>query len=252
MFNPMQMTGRTVLVTGASSGLGRGCAHLLGRLGTRVVLVARSEDRLRETCAAMEGDGHVVAPFDLNDLDAIPNWMKSIAGELGPIDGLVHSAGIHRLHPLQVSTPANVDELLRINLGAAIALTRGFRQRGVRADAGGVVYISSVMGLVGNRGVSAYAASKGALISMAKSLALELADDGIRVNCVCPGHVETALTERSEEILNNQQVKAIYDMHPIGIGTPEDVANAVAFLLSDAGRWITGQAMVVDGGYTIH
>lgn len=252
MINPLDMTGRTVLVTGASSGLGRGTCLLLSQLGAKVILVARSEDGLNQTLSQMEGTGHRVAPFDVAQVEAIPEWMKSLAAETGPLSGLVHSAGIHTTHPLRVLQPSKIDEVMRINFTAAVALTKGLRQRGVKAERASVVYISSVMGLVGQRGVTAYCASKGALIAAAKPLALELADENIRVNCIAPGHVRTGLAMKSESLLSDEQIRIIEDMHPLGIGEEIDVANAVAYLLAETGRWITGQTLVVDGGYTIH
>jgi NAD(P)-dependent dehydrogenase (short-subunit alcohol dehydrogenase family) len=252
VLNPLDMTGHTVLVTGASSGLGRGISILLSQLGARVILVARSEAGLRDTQSQMLGDGHIVAPFDISNVEEIPAWMKALAGDTGPMAGLVHCAGIHFTLPLRVQKPDKLDELMRVNFSSAVALTKGFRQRGVRSETGSVVYVSSVMAFVGRQGVSAYAASKGALIALSKSLAMELASEGIRVNCVAPGHVQTEMAEKAEALLSEEQIRAIVDMHPLGLGKPEDVANSVAFLLADASRWMTGQTLVVDGGYTIH
>jgi NAD(P)-dependent dehydrogenase (short-subunit alcohol dehydrogenase family) len=252
VFNPMDMTGRSVLVTGASSGLGRGVSILLSQLGSRVILVGRNTEQLEISKTRMQGDDHVVAPFDISDVDAIPKWMKSIAADVGPISGLVHSAGVHFTHPLRILKTERVDDLMRVNFTSAIGLTKGLRQRGVRAESSSVVYISSVMAIVGRQGVSAYAASKGALVALSKSLALELADEKIRVNCVAPGHVRTEMAEKAEQLLSPEQIASIEDMHPLGLGEPEDVANTVAFLLADTGRWMTGQTLVIDGGYTVH
>lgn len=253
MFNPMDLTGRTILVTGASSGLGRSISLLLSRLGARLILVGRSEPRLEETRDRAEGDQHLVAPRDLGkDLDAIPKWMKGLATESGPLHGLVHSAGMHFMRPLRALSVSRLHELMQVNFSSAVALTKGFRQRGVRGDLGSVVYLSSVMARVGGQGVSAYAASKGALVAMAMSLALELADEGIRVNCLAPGHIASEMAARSEALMTDEQASALHEMHPLGAGRPDDVANAAAFLLADTGRWITGQTLVIDGGYTIH
>ncbi|MFT5325785.1 MAG: short-subunit dehydrogenase, partial [Planctomycetaceae bacterium] len=152
MHNPMALDGRTVLVTGASSGLGRAISILISRLGGRVVLVARSEERLAETMSLLEDGEHRVEPFDLNDLDAIPGWMKKISGDMGTLDGLVHSAGLHATLPLRVLKPSRLDELMKVNVSAAMALTKGFRQRGVRGEHGSVIYLSSVSALAGSAG----------------------------------------------------------------------------------------------------
>jgi NAD(P)-dependent dehydrogenase (short-subunit alcohol dehydrogenase family) len=252
MLNPMDLTGRTVLVTGASSGLGRAICVLVSRLGGRVVLVARNSDRLSETLSLMDAGEHRLEPFDLHDLDTIPEWMKQLCSEAGPLDGLVHSAGLHATLPVRVLKPSRLDELMKINFSAAVALTKGFRQRGVRAEQSSVVYLASVAALTGASGNAPYSASKGALVSMCRSLAMELAAEQIRVNCVAPGHVPTAMAAKVEQVLDESHIKAIEDMHPLGLGRPDDVASAVAFLLADSGRWITGTTLVVDGGYTAH
>jgi NAD(P)-dependent dehydrogenase (short-subunit alcohol dehydrogenase family) len=252
MVNPMDMTGRTVLVTGASSGIGRATAGLLSRLGARLVLVGRNAERLAETYGRLEGCGHRIEQMDLTGVDSIPKWLKTVANEIGPLDGLVHSAGVQKTRPLSVLDYATLESLMRINLGAAVALTRGFRQKGVCAQASSVVFISSVMGSVGAAGVAAYAASKGAVDAVTRALAVELAREGIRVNGVAPGHVRTEMSEGFSKLLTSEQRDSIEAMHLLGLGTPEDVACAVAFLLADTARWITGTVLVVDGGYTAH
>jgi NAD(P)-dependent dehydrogenase (short-subunit alcohol dehydrogenase family) len=249
--NPMDLTGHSILVSGASSGMGRETSILLSRLGATLVLVARRADALAETERLLEGSGHRSVPYDLTATDGIPAWMKALAAESGPLSGLVHSAGIQLTRPLRVLTQAHLDDVMRINLGAAVALVKGFRQKGVVSDKGrSVVLVASIMGLVGQPGIGAYAASKGALIALCRSLALELAPERIRLNCVCPGHVHTEMAQRLRETLTPEQFAAIEAMHPLGIGTALDVAYAVAFLLADTSRWITGTTLVVDGGYT--
>lgn len=251
--NPMELTGRRVLVTGASSGIGRETSILLSRLGATLVLVARRADALAETEGMLEGTGHRSVLYDLSGTDGIPAWMKALATEGGPLSGLVHSAGIQTTRPLRVLTQAHLDEVMRINVGAAVALTKGFRQKGVvREGRGSVVLVASIMGLVGQPGIAGYAASKGAVVALCRSLSLELAPERIRLNCVAPGYVHTEMAQRLRETLTAEQFGAIESMHPLGIGTALDVAYAIAFLLADTGRWITGTTLVVDGGYTAH
>jgi NAD(P)-dependent dehydrogenase (short-subunit alcohol dehydrogenase family) len=250
--NPLDLTGRTIIVTGASSGIGRASAVLLSELGARLILVGRNQNRLSETKTLLKGAAHLVEIFDLNHAEDIPSWLKSVAGKTGALNGIVHSAGIQSILPLRITTTEKLDELMRINVTAALGLAKGFRQKEVCASSGSIIFISSIMGLVGQSGQSAYAASKGALISLAKSLAIELARENIRVNCVAPAMVKTEMFDKMMQTLTEDQKRKIADMHPLGFGTPEDVANAIAFLLSDAGRWITGTTLVVDGGYTAH
>ena len=252
MRNPMDLSGRTILVTGASSGIGRQTSVVLAELGARILLVARRREELERTATLLDPGEHRVEPFDLADLDAIPLWLKGLAERAGPIDDLVHSAGVHFTLPLRATPSRQYADLMRVNVDAAFFLAKGFRQKSVRrpGSTSGIVFLSSVMGLIGQAGISAYSASKGALVSMAKSLALELAREGIRVNCVAPGVVRTEMAENAEQVLTPEQYQAIAALHPLGIGTPRDAAQAIAFLLAETGRWITGTTLVVDGGYT--
>lgn len=252
MLNPMDMSGRTVLVTGASSGIGRETAVLLSQLGARVILVGRNPERLAEALGRLEGTGHRSESLDLGELERIPDAVKRLASETGPLHGLVHAAGIHMLRPLRVASPANTDEVLRVNVSAAVQLVKGFRQKGVCAAPASVVLLSSVVGLVGQAGVSLYAASKGAVIALTKSLAVELAREGIRVNCVAPSLVHTEMSDKLLQSLGAEQRAAAEAMHLLGLGQPRDVAHAIAFLLAPTGSWITGSVLTVDGGYTAH
>lgn len=248
--NPLSMEGRTVLVTGASSGLGLGIARGLAAQGARLILVARDAGRLEATRAELPGGGHGAESVDLSRTDAIAPWMKTRSTEWGPLHGLVHCAGTMPMRPLRVLTEADWTTALATNVVAASALTKGFRQPGVNAGGGSVVFLSSVTGLRGQPAQSAYSATKGALLAMARSLAVELARERIRVNCVAPAVVETGMSDRIKSNVTPDQWAAIVARHPLGLGTPADVAHAVLFLLADTGRWITGSTLVVDGGYT--
>jgi NAD(P)-dependent dehydrogenase (short-subunit alcohol dehydrogenase family) len=246
------LTGQTILVTGASSGIGRETARLISQLGARVVLVARNEERLAETLRSLDGDGHMVEPFDISSADEIPRWLKRISTSSGPLHGLVHSAGIHKLRPLRVLAAKTVEDVMRVNVGAAIGLAKGFCQKSVCASGGSIVFLSSVAGLAGQAGVAAYAASKGAIVALTRALAVELAGDRIRVNCVAPGVVATEMGQGLLEMLTPEQRAALEAMHLLGLGSARDVSYAIAFLLAETARWITGTVLVADGGYTAH
>ena len=252
MMNPMDLTGQTILVTGASSGIGRETARLISQLGAHVVLAGRNEERLAETLRLLDGGGHSAAPFDLSSTDEIPRWLKSISASSGPLHGLVHSAGIHKLRPLRVLNAKAVEDIMRINVGAAIGLAKGFCQKGVCAPGGSIVFLSSSAGLTGQAGVSAYAASKGGIVALTRALAVELAGEHIRVNCVAPGVVATEMGRSLLGMLTPEQRAALEAAHLLGLGSARDVAHAIAFLLASTARWITGTVLVVDGGYTAH
>jgi len=247
----MDMTGRAVLVTGASSGLGQATAVLLSRLGARVLLLGRNVDRLEKTRCEMAGEGHALVSFDLNESAAIPDLLGKQASEFGSFAGIVHSAGVTQTKPLRVCSAVDFEGLYRINVVAAAQLLRGATRRGVTAPEGcSAVVVGSVMSVVADTCLSAYSASKAALTGLVRAAALELARDKIRVNAVLPGHFESPMAEKNATQLLPEQIRAIEQRHPLGIGRVEDVAGAIAFLLADTARWITGSCLVVDGGYT--
>ena len=247
--NPFQLEGRLILVTGASTGIGRATAVTASRLGARVIANGRDEERLGETLTQLAGDGHVSAPCDLAETDALPGWVKQLADSYGPLDGLAHCAGIQMTRSVRQIDQAFFDAHMHVNLASALALARGIRQKGCRTKCAAICFVSSVAGYIGQPGNVAYAASKGGLISATQALAMEFVRDAIRVNCVAPALVDTEMTVRARRTLSQAQYDAILSLHPMGLGQPEDVANAIAFLLSDASRWITGTVLRVDGGY---
>jgi len=251
MLNPLNLSGRRILITGAASGIGRATAILASRLAGCVVAVDQNRKGLEEVISALEGDGHCFHACDLRDLDSIADWMTSLARQGGPLHGLVHAAGLPCTVPLRVLEPDVYRDVWTVNTEAALALARVFQSRKVYAgDHGSIVLISSVMALVGSPTIVGYSMSKAALIGMSRSMALELAPKKIRVNCVAPGFVRTPMLRQVAGFWDAEQEARIAALHPLGVGDPEDVANAIAFLLADASRWITGSVLTVDGGYT--
>jgi NAD(P)-dependent dehydrogenase (short-subunit alcohol dehydrogenase family) len=248
--NPMDLEGSAVLVTGASSGIGRETAILLSELNARVVLTARNPERLEATRRLLSGDGHLVEPFDLSRTAEVSDWLRSQVSRSGPLNGLVHCAGVLLTSPARFARNPAAEDLMRTNLLSAIMLMRGFCQKGCHAAESSVVFLSSIMGLSGAASMSVYGASKAALIGLSRSLAVELAGERIRVNCVAPGLVQTDMLEQFRELLSPEKFDAMERAHPLGFGTARDVAHAIAFLLAGTGRWITGSTLVVDGGYS--
>lgn len=248
--DPWTLTGKTILVTGASSGIGQVTAIELAQRGARVVLSGRDQLRLDSTRARMVGNDHGIEVFDLAQLDQLDPWMSKIAAQHGRLDGLVHCAGIAALQLARMSTVKTWERLLKVNVIAAGQLVAAYRQPDVAASTGSIVFISSVTGLVGDRGLSAYSATKGAIIALTRSLALEFAADGLRVNCVAPGQVRTPMADQTHRFMTPEQIAALESRHPLGFGEPEDVARAIAFLMMPSAKWITGTTLVVDGGFT--
>jgi 3-oxoacyl-[acyl-carrier protein] reductase len=184
-------------------------------------------------------------------LDGITALVESASTKLdGPLDGLVHAAGAHIALPLRSTTVASVRDIFDLNVVSAVMLAKGFRVKQVRGPNPSVVFLSSAVGIVGQAGVSTYSASKGAIVSLTKSLALELARENIRVNCVCPGVVTTDMTVGIRDRVGASAFERVIAAHPLGLGEPQDVANSVLYLLSSASRWVTGSALAIDGGYT--
>jgi NAD(P)-dependent dehydrogenase (short-subunit alcohol dehydrogenase family) len=239
---------RRYLVTGASSGIGRATAVLLSQLGAGVVANGRDESRLDETMSLLENHGaeHLSAAFDMCATDDIPRWMTS----LGRLDGLVHCAGVSRLVALRHVTAAMAEEAMRVNWLSAVAVCKGFRQKQVRADRGSIVLMSSCA-VDGVRMNALYSSAKAAIVSLARSLAAELAQERIRVNCVTPGWVVTPMTDWALSAMTDAQIENIRAQHALDFGTADDIASCAAFLLSEASRWTTGANFRVDGGFKL-
>ncbi|WP_024357444.1 SDR family NAD(P)-dependent oxidoreductase [Leucobacter chironomi] len=248
----LRLEDRALLITGASSGIGRATAVLANRAGARVVLVARRQEALEETASLLDGDGHHILPFDLSDHAGYAGLVRDAVEAVGPLDGLLHAAGVHATTPLRATSAKQVASLFETNVTSSVLLSKAFRNPKVRAERAGIVLMSSAVGLVGEAGVSVYAATKAAVSSLGRSLALELAPERIRVNSIAAGIVETSLTDELRRKVGQAAWQSIEAEHPLGIGSADDVANAALFLLSDASQWVTGTTLVVDGGYTAH
>lgn len=249
--NLFSLKDKRVVVTGASSGIGLACAQMIAGQGGQVILIARNPNRLENAMQTLPGDGHVVLPLDVTDSEALQTALGELAA-VRKIDGLVCCAGIQITVPLRAMTSEQYAVIFAVNVTASLEMARIATRKNVMNGSGAsIVFLSSVMGLCGQGGLTAYAASKGALISASKALAVELAPRKIRVNCVSPGHVlNTGMSEEISAVLSEEQRQEIDSHYPLGLGQPEDIAAAVAYLLSDAGRWVTGSNLVIDGGYS--
>lgn len=250
MNNPFSLEGKTVLVTGASSGIGRGIAVACSLMGATLVLNGRRLQRLEQTMSMLHGSGHQIIAADLSEQDSI----DSLSVQSPVLNGFVYSSGIL---DICTSKSVNRDVLNRsmdINAFAPILLTSSLLRNKKLLRGSSCVFVSSLSGVfIGGTGEIAYSATKGALSGYVKTAALELATKGIRVNAVCPGLVPTELSQQyysfvPEDIMNAE----IQNKYPLKrSGTPEDVAYSVVFLLSEGSSWVTGVNLVVDGGLTL-
>lgn len=243
--------GMRVLVSGASSGIGRAIAVELSRRGASLILVGRDRERLQETSAQLDDGTHHILVLDLKRGEEVFTQVKAFAAATGRIYALCHSAGIVETLPLPAMQAERLRQLMDVNLIAGIELAKAVSRKDImEPDGGSILFISSVYSEVGAAGQIGYCASKGAVNAAVRAMAVELARRNIRVNSLSPGMVRTAMTEKAHSVLSESQVKALRDAHPLGIGFPEDVARAAVFLLAPQNRWITGINLIVDGGYT--
>lgn len=253
MYNPFSLSGKIIIVTGASSGIGRQCAIDCSKMGATVVLIARNEERLKETLAEMkQPEKHLYYSIDLCNSTALTSIVKDIIVKVGKVSGLMNCAGISSVTPLKLITRELFDTFFNINVFSAINLTKEVCRMGNYSKEGcSIIFFSSVMGSVGEKGKALYSATKGALVAASRSLACELATKNIRVNTVSPGVIVTPINANQPYIADLDKRKALEGKHLLGLGETTDISHTCLFLISDASRWITGQNIIVDGGYTV-
>jgi len=243
--DPFSLADKRILVTGASSGIGRQTAISCAAMGAELVISGRDPERLEQTLGQLQGTGHLQCLADLqNETDRI-----RLADTAARIDGVVHCAGISAIVPFRMVSEQHIDHVFGINFRGPIMLTQRLISRRHVTAGGSVVFISSSAAHIGPIATSMYAAREAALIPAARALALEVAArQQIRVNCISPGYTRTPMLDGLNT--SGPSIEENYALAPLGLGEPEDVANAAIFLLSDASRWVTRTTIQVDGGLT--
>ena len=252
-FNPFSLENKVIIVTGASSGIGAQCAIDCSKMGAKVVLVARNEERLKQTLEQCEEPSrHMILPLDLSSSDGLKETIKNVVAKVGKINGVVNCAGMSSVTPLKLVTDELLDQFFRTNVYSAINLSKEVTRVGNYDKEHGcsIIFFASIMGLCGEKCKTMYSATKGALIAAARSMACELAKNKARVNVVSPGAIETPINAKLPHMADPELRKELEDKHLLGLGECSDIANACIYLLSDAAKWVTGQNIIVDGGYS--
>jgi NAD(P)-dependent dehydrogenase (short-subunit alcohol dehydrogenase family) len=244
--NPFSLEGKSIFVTGASSGIGKEVAIQCSRLGARLVINGRNEKRLLETFRTLEGQDNLMVTADLT------LHQSEIINSLPKLDGIVNAAGIINIQPFLFLSDEEMKTIFEINFFSPIRLTQQIINKKQLNKNSSIVFISSIEGnVVSSKGNSAYSASKSALTATVKTMALELANKKIRINSIQPGIIKTKLLEGLLENFTPEQLVEDEKKYPLGYGAPEDVAYAAIYLLSDASKWITGSSLVIDGGFSL-
>lgn len=249
MTNLFSLQNKKILVTGASSGIGRETSILLSNLNAELIICGRNEQRLLETMTALKNpERHKMFIGDLNDENSIQDLINSFDN----IDGMVLIAGIVKTVPIKFLNYNELTTILHSNFVSPVLLIQKAIKSKKINKKGSIIFMSSIAGnILADKGNGAYAASKAALNGICKVMALEFASQKIRVNAICPGMVQTPMTNNELASVTKEQLELNEKMYPLGYGEPIDVAASVAYFLSDCSKWVTGTSFVIDGGFTI-
>jgi len=249
MINPLDFSGKQFLITGGSTGIGKETAILLSNYGAKIILLSLIENELKEAIASLNGKGHYYYEFDLNNIESIEPLMKNIIAKHGAFDGFVHCAGIGSVRPLNLSKYDFMLKVMNINFFSFVEISRCLSKKNAFNKGMNIVGVSALGAFLGNSTKTAYCASKAAMNSATRCMAKELSSKGIRVNTVAPGVTQTRMLEDFDNMnFDSDEYRSIKQRQYLGICQPADIANTIAFLLSDMSRMITGTCVPVDGG----
>lgn len=248
--NKFSLEGKNYLITGAASGIGKATSIILSNLGANLILVDINLDGLKETKKSCKSSDELIS-LDLTNTSLIKGEILKVVSAFGKLHGFVHLAGKPYISPLKTINEKKCNEIYTLNSYAAIELAKIFINNKVYiGEKGAIVLISSVYGVVGSAANVGYALSKSAIHGITKSLSIELAPKGIRVNCIAPGFVKTDMMNDTNRLFDDKHTELLNRLHPLGLGEPEDIAYSIAYLLSDAAKWVTGSVLNIDGGFT--
>lgn len=247
MFNPFTIEGKTILITGAASGMGKATAVTCAKMGAKVVAADYNADGLSNTMSELEGEGHLSFVLNLAD----ENSWSEMLDDIPALDGIANCAGIANMNPFNFITREEMDRVFNINFFGPVLLTKSLIKAKKLNKGGSIVFVSSVDGpRIVHIGNSVYSAGKNALVGMSRNMAVDLASKKIRVNCILPGTTDTPLIRTAN--VTEESLAEIAKSFPMKrFGTPEDMAYGIIYLLSDASSFVTGTELVIDGGYTL-
>jgi NAD(P)-dependent dehydrogenase (short-subunit alcohol dehydrogenase family) len=244
------LSNKFILLTGASSGIGRETSILLSKLGAKLLLIDINEIGLLKTIEYCPNET-IPLVLDLTDSDTLKIKIIDLVKKHGKLDGVAHIAGKPSIVPLKSISQSSATDIFQLNTYSAIDLAKIFVNHNVfSGQSGSIVFISSVYGLVGSSANVAYASSKAALHGITKSLSIELAPKKIRVNCIAPGFIKTEMMSNNKDKFDDEYINKLDKMHPLGLGEAIDISYMIAFLLSDLSKWMTGSILSLDGGFT--
>lgn len=243
--NPFSLAGRTILVTGASSGIGAATASLCANMGARIVACGRDTARLDAVVASLAGSGHEAIVGDLTD----PAARQALVDAVSALDGCVFSAGVATLAPMRMVSQRHMETLFAVNYDAPVLLTQALLAKRKLAPNGSLVYVTAIAEHAAPFATGIYSGTKGALTATVRTIALEVAKQGIRANCVSPGYVDTPMMEGLQNVMNSADKM---QLAPLGTIAPADVAAGIAWLLAPASRWVSRTALKIDAGLTLY
>jgi NAD(P)-dependent dehydrogenase (short-subunit alcohol dehydrogenase family) len=244
---PFHLHNKTILVTGASSGIGKQVAISIAQMGATVILTGRNKERLNTTLSLLDKGNHKIISADLLNIKE----REFLIEEIPQLDGIVNSAGVVKPFPIKFISQEKIDETLNINYEIPLLLMSGITKNKKLNKNASVVFLSSISGQHPHKGGVLYASSKAAIEALSKVFALENYHLGIRSNCISPAMVKTEMYAEAEKGMSKESMDEHVNQYPLGVGSPEDVANTVVFLLSEASKWVTGINITLDGGFLL-